>query len=392
MKKRAENRGSAPALWRGCALVLLCLFSPGARSQATTPVTAGVWADAVNWDLKGTASEETEGAVTQTLTGIWVNFPLARSVDARFELASSPTSSPGSSLGFGDLLAGALVLRYKSSNGRWRLHGGIGSSSVRSDLADDQWSLAQLMGDPVLGFADPVPIRGWRFHLSGLAGAPLSRVAHLYGGAGYQAFSPYEPTGDIRLEPGSRFTGLVGLSLRWRSGRLGAELTGGIDGEETAEGFVVRSRRDHYGAIVTGETVWGAARLGFQGGVSRTGPVSWPDPQDFARSREAGAGKWSHLRLLAASADRLSLGRAWRLLPSLVLTHRRYQPDELPVGEGWSVEIMPVLDFHRSGKRLRLGVGWHGGEWSAWRDGGREARESIHGWRLKVELSGDLGR
>jgi hypothetical protein len=337
MKRRAESRGSAPALWRGCALALLCLFSPGARSQATTPVTAGVWADAVNWDLKGTASEETEGAVTQTLTGIWVNFPLTRSVDARFELTSSPTSSPGPSLGFGDLLGGALILRYKSSNGRWRLHGGIGSPSVPGELADDQWSLAQLVGDPVLGFSDPVPIRGWRFHLSGLAGAPLSRVAHLYGGAGYQGFSPYEPAGDIRLEPGHRFTGLVGLNLRWRSGRLGAELTGGIDGEETAEGFVV-----------------------------------------------------SHLRLLAASADWLSMGRAWELLPSLILTCRRYRPGELPVGEGWSVELMPLLDFRTGGKRLSLGAGWHGGEWSAWQGGGREARESIRGLRVKVELSGDL--
>jgi hypothetical protein len=353
-------------------------------------VTAGVWADAVNWDLKGTASEETEGAVTQTLTGIWVNFPLTRSVDARFELTSSPTSSPGPSLGFGDLLGGALILRYKSSNGRWRLHGGIGSPSVPGELADDQWSLAQLVGDPVLGFSDPVPIRGWRFHLSGLAGAPLSRVAHLYGGAGYQGFSPYEPAGDIRLEPGHRFTGLVGLNLRWRSGRLGAELTGGIDGEETAEGFVVRSKRENYGAIVTGETLWGWARLGFQGGASRTGPVSWPDPEDFGRSREAVAGKWSHLRLLAASADWLSMGRAWELLPSLILTCRRYRPGELPVGEGWSVELMPLLDFRTGGKRLSLGAGWHGGEWSAWQGGGREARESIRGLRVKVELSGDL--
>ncbi|MCK4304627.1 MAG: hypothetical protein KAY24_10360 [Candidatus Eisenbacteria sp.] len=363
------------------AFSLCCCFATGsARAEGPSPRSAGLWVDAGSWEVSG-------GDISQSVTGLWMNVAVGPDLEARIEASGSRAENDAASRGFGQGLTGALLVRYQPRGEDWLLQLGAGLPSGGTGLNSSELALIQQIGEPVLGFPDADPVRGWRYHMGGLYGVALSHCMSCYAGAGYEFAASFEPVGDIQLEPGNRLSGLLGLEAE-QQGRVrgGLQFMASAEGAEKADGRITRDSRRFLSARLSGQAHLDPLLLDMACQLASTGATQLAALDAYDSFVDAGPGRLGQIAISIASVRSFSLGGQWRIQPSVTCDHRSFTSEGLAYGEGWAASLTPELRLTANEREAVLSVGKCWGKWRPWLGEELGPREEIDGLRVTLEL------
>ncbi len=373
---------------RTALVVLMAWIAAGlavaAQGQATVPRMrgGGAWFESSSWTLDGDGADRREEPV-QRVAGVWADLALSAALSARVEVSGAASKGLGSELTLGETATGSLLLAYEPRGAAWRLQAGLGLPAG-PDLAAEDRSLLRRIGEPVLGFSEPAPVRGWQAHLAAVAGVSLTRTLALYGGAALDLPGAYDAAPREEVEPGSRLLMLTGLRGGDGARGWGLELSLGLDGRQKLGGEVIRNRRTHWGLTAEGGTVWGPVRFGLETRLATSNSIRWPSGEQYLVDLRSDPGR---LGIVSGSVGLMRgarLGDRWWLRPVLAFSYRRFLPQELPYADGWSRALEPGLEWEAPPWVFDLTLGWVSGRWRPWCEDGRGEAESIDAARVRL--------
>lgn len=367
--------------------VFLCLLVPSAEPRESARALGGLWVESASWN--GAGRPDARGGdeeLSQAVAGLWTEVALGQGFEARAEVSAVRGRGLASTFDIEEGISGALLLRYEPRGKSWLVHAGAALPAGPRDLTAGERELIRRFAEPALGFPDPDPVRGWRFHLGAMAGHALSHRLSLYGGAGCELATSYEPAEGVLLDPGNRISGLVGLEGRRDHFCGGVQLAVSFEGQEEAGGRLIRGRRSHIGFRCSGCGRWGGLNLGLSGRLATSGTVEWPAADSYELLEEDGPGRLGAAALSVAPVEPFGFAGPLRLRPSLVASYRRFLPEGLPYGDGWAAAVTPELRLFGNGPQIALAVGWQWGQWRPWYKGSCRGPSDLSGMRVTVRL------
>jgi len=374
MSRQSPIRSAALLAAAACAVL---------PAGAVGITSAGTSFTQVSWDLKQMC--ETSAQPRQSMTDVWVQLQLRPDLSAQVEAGGVSASDGDTEFEAGDGIAGSAMLAYEPPGRRWRAQFGVGTP-CGGELAADERDLLRLLDDPALRFPASSVTRGWQFHLGALGGVALKRGLGLFGGVAADQPLAYDVMPDGRLEPGGRLTVLAGLAAG--SERRGADLrlTLSFDSPQQLNDEEICSGRTNWGASASGRTIWGVLRLEGAAAVDISGSVRWPSAVERMVDLHSDPGQLGEVTLGLGLDRGLRLGPGWSVRPALSATYRRFQPADLPYGDGWVSTITPALELVHSPFLLAVDGGWGAGGWRPWCGEAHGPHQDIDGGHVRVAL------
>jgi hypothetical protein len=372
---------AAAALWTAGAVVILLFASvPVDASRISDAMTeARIRVGCETWDL----AEPRD--FSQWLTVLSGEFAWDSGLGATVELAGQHSTGPCAELPLDRGLSGALLLHYGPVAGMWTAQAGVSTPSTAGHLSAEQRGLVRMLGEPVLGFADPDPVRGWRFHLGTVVGIPVRRGVELAGGIGCEIAAAFEPAEGARLDPADRVFALVSIEREGEHsvGRIRVSLS--LEGSEKVGAALVRKNRRVGGIEAAARWRLRSVWIGASAALAAANRVTLADPDEYAIWAESGPGRMAQLAFSIAPARGHGCWGSRMLGPSLDIAYRRFMPSGLPFGDGWSLGLFPRVGFSRGGRELAFFLGWSTGRWKTFDPQIPGERESIQGWKAGLE-------
>jgi hypothetical protein len=330
-------------------------------------ISTGVWCDQSTTTLEESGSAASTTEITQTVIGFTGRYYLNRALDARVELSGQRAQTDDAEIAFSEAMTGAMVLRYQPPGSRWLIQGGIGLPAG-GELSTDQRTLMSWLSDPLLGLSTQNLSRGWSFHLGALGAYPLRPECSLYGGAGFQSVTAYEPVAGVSIAPGNRTSALAGFEMSKvfiPTIQMGVEVAIDMVGEETAEEVVIRGSHKLTSYRLYGGATVGPVRMQFAAGLSSADAYDWLSPDNVDTYLNAGPGTFTLAEITLTSARRFHSGESLFFSPLMTFGIRQFDPTGQPFGEGSAITITPGIVVGGFGPVVTVTYGFSSGSWLA---------------------------